>query len=172
MDVQIRPPETRKVDLSVEEERQLARRIGVAWKELRRGAAMSMLRDHLFGVGKDALEPGQVDTLDLLVLKDEWRMSELADALRVDPSTATRAVQRLERTGLAERHPSTADGRVVMVSSTALGTRRHEAIEARRRETLATMLGPFTVEERRELAELLDRFVVALDDFASELEPS
>src|SRR5690349_17583506 len=170
MDLQTRPAEPAQIDLSVDEERQLARRIGVAWKELRRGAAMAMLRDHLFDVGKDALEPGQVDTLDLLVMRPEWRMSALAEALRVDPSTATRAVQRLERVGLAERHPSTADRRVVMVSPTALGIRRHAAIEARRRETLATMLGAFSLDERRLLAELLDRFVESLDEFTADLD--
>ena len=94
-----------QVDLTLEDERLAALHIGTAWKELRRGAAMSILRDHMFGAGKDALEPGQVDTLDLLVQQPAWRMSDLADALRVDPSTATRAVQRLERSGLAERCP-------------------------------------------------------------------
>ena len=44
-----------------------------------------------------------MDTLDLLVQQPAWRMSELAEALRVDPSTATRAVQRLVRAGLADR---------------------------------------------------------------------
>ena len=67
---------------------------------------MVALRDHLFGAGEDALEPGQVDTLDLLVQQPAWRMTDLADALRVDPSTATRAVQRLVRAGLAERGQS------------------------------------------------------------------
>src|SRR5204862_6141795 len=90
----------RGVDLGDEEQLALALRIGTGWKELRRGAAMGVLRDHLFGAGADALEPGQVDTLELLVNKDAWRMSELADALRVDPSTATRAVQRLVKAGL------------------------------------------------------------------------
>jgi DNA-binding MarR family transcriptional regulator len=85
--------------LTPEEERELSQRIAAAWKELRRGAAMAAGRDHLFGAGADALEPGQFDTLELLVQRDGWRMSEMADALRVDPSTATRAVQRLLKTG-------------------------------------------------------------------------
>jgi DNA-binding MarR family transcriptional regulator len=158
-----------RVDLSVQEELELARRIGTAWKELRRGAGMTVVRDHLFGVGKDALEPGQVDTLDLLAHQGAWRMSDLADALRVDPSTATRAVQRLERAGLGERHPSPDDGRVVLVSATRLGLRRHDAIECRRRETLGTMLAAFTHDERVQLAELMTRLVESLDDFAERL---
>jgi DNA-binding MarR family transcriptional regulator len=159
------------VDLTVDEERELARRIGTAWKELRRGAAMSVLRDHLFGAGKDALEPGQVDTLDLLAREPAWRMSDLADALRVDPSTATRAVQRLERAGLAERRPSPDDGRVVIVSATALGLQRHDAIDERRRASMSTMLAVFDLDERRDLAELMDRLVASLDALAEGLLP-
>ena len=91
------------VDLGVGEEREIAIRIGTAWKELRRGAAMVAVRDYFFAADEDSLEPGQMDTLDLLAQQPAWRMSELAEALRVDPSTATRAVQRLVRAGLAER---------------------------------------------------------------------
>jgi DNA-binding MarR family transcriptional regulator len=157
------------VDLLDDEERQVAARIGHAWKELRRGAAMAVLRDHLFGAGDDALEPGQVDTLDLLVQQEAWRMSDLADALRVDPSTATRAVQRLLKAGLAERQQSREDGRVVMVTATPSGFARHAAIAARRRTSMATMLTSFDEDERRRLAELMERLVAALDGFAGEI---
>jgi DNA-binding MarR family transcriptional regulator len=158
-----------QVDLSDEAERAAAMRISTAWKELRRGAAMSVLRDRLYGAGRDALEPGQVDTLDLLVQREAWRMSDLADALRVDPSTATRAVQRLERARLAVRVPSPDDGRVVMVSATAEGIERLAAIDAGRRESLSSILAPFTAAERQELAELMSRLVDSLDAFAARL---
>jgi len=150
-------------------ERELAVRITASWKEMRRGAAMAALRDHLMGVGPDALESGQVDTLDLLVKRDAWRMSDLADALRVDPSTATRAVQRLVRVGLAERRASEEDGRVVMVTATTTGRERHRVIAQRRRALMADMLAAFEPDERRQLADLMDRFVAALDDIVSTL---
>src|SRR5215212_358663 len=146
-------------DLRNDEDRELAARIGTAWKEMRRGAAMSVLRDQLFGIGSDALEPGQYDTLELLVQRPAWRMGDLADALRVDPSSATRAVQRLVRDGLAERAASADDGRVVMVSATPRGRDRHHAIARRRRELMAAILAAYQPDERRTLAELLDRFV-------------
>src|SRR3954451_25371811 len=69
-------------------------RIGAAWRELRR-ASTQALRPLLFGTGPDALELGQVGTLDLLALHGPVRMRDLAEALRVDASTATRAVARL-----------------------------------------------------------------------------
>jgi DNA-binding MarR family transcriptional regulator len=143
-----------------------AARIGHAWRELRRGAAMSALRPLLFGDGAEALEPGQVDTLDLLVREESWRMSALAEALRVDPSTATRAVQRLARLGLAERAGSSHDGRVVLVRASEAGRARHSAIVRHRRQLLDAVLGRFDPDERAQLADLLERMVGAIDDYA------
>jgi DNA-binding MarR family transcriptional regulator len=153
--------------LNPDEERALDTRIGVAWKELRRGAGMAALREHLFGFGDDALEPGQYDTLELLVQRDAWRMSELAEALRVDASTATRAVQRLLRIGLAERHPFEEDGRVVMVTATPAGRSRFEAISSSRWAFMSRVVCEFDLEERLQLASLLERLVAAVDRVAS-----
>jgi DNA-binding MarR family transcriptional regulator len=157
------------VDLGIPEEAELALRIGTAWKELRRGAAMVAVRDYFYVADEDAIEPGQMDTLDLLVQQPGWKMSELAEALRVDPSTATRAVQRLVRDGLADRGPAADDGRVVLVSVTDHGRDVHTAIAARRRGSLARMLGEFDAAERRQLADLLERLVLALDHLAVDL---
>lgn len=162
-----RPP----VDLSDPTQREIALRVGRAWKEMRRGAGTSVLRDHFFGVGADALEPGQMDALDLLVQRDAWRMGDLADALRIDPSSATRAVQRLVRAGLAERSASPGDKRVVMVSATQAGHQRHAAAARRRSEALARILAAYDPAERATLVDLLERFVDAIDQLVAELGP-
>jgi DNA-binding MarR family transcriptional regulator len=151
-------------------DRDVAVRVGRAWRELRRGASTGALRDHLFGTGPDAIEPGQMDTLDLLVQLPAWRMSDLADALRVDPSTATRAVQRLERIGLAERRPSEADGRVVMVSCTGAGRDRHTQLADLRARMMHQLLAAFDADEQAQLAALLERFVAALDELVAGLD--
>lgn len=144
-------------------------RIGFAWRELRRGAATSALRDYFFGTGDDALEPGQMDTLDLLAQADDWRMGDLATALRVDPSTATRAVQRLVRVGLAQRDACSEDGRVVKVRITAAGRSRHEEAAARRSQVMERLLAEFDPAEQETLAALLERFVAALDRLVDDL---
>lgn len=146
---------------------EVAVRIGRAWRDLRRGASMSSLVDYIFGAGECALESGQMDTLDLLVQQDAWRMGDLAEALRVDPSTATRAVQRLERTGLAERSTNRDDRRVVMVSATEAGVRRHAQASERRQDLMRSIMSAFDESERGELAELFEKFVDALDEFVS-----
>lgn len=162
-----RPP----VDLTDPVQRELAVRVGRAWKEMRRGAGTSVLRDHFFGVGADALEPGQMDALDLLVQREAWRMGDLAEALRIDPSSATRAVHRLVRAGLAERSTSADDKRVVMVSATPAGRERHAAAARRRAEALARILAAYEPDELVELVELLERFVEAIDQLVAELSP-
>ena len=151
-------------------QRELALRVGRAWRDMRRGASMGSPMDYLFGKGDDALETGQMDTLDLLVTQDAWRMGDLADALRVDPSTATRAVQRLERAGLANRCGGSDDKRVVMVSATEQGRRRHDEALTRRQALLARIMESYDRDEWPALAEFLERFVGALDDFVVEVK--
>jgi DNA-binding MarR family transcriptional regulator len=155
------------------EERDNALRVGRAWRELRRGASMGKLIEYFFGVGDDALEFGQMDTLDLLVQQPGWRMGDLAEALRVDPSTATRAIQRLEKFGLATRCSSTDDKRVVFVSATESGRKRHADAAARRQELLIHIMSTFDHDEFGELSAYLDRFVGSLDQFVAQLnQPS
>lgn len=106
-----------------------------------------------------------MDTLDLLALQPAWRMAELADALRVEPSTATRAVQRLVNAGLAERIPNPDDGRVVQVEITQAGRDVYDAVAARRGELLTFILKQYGRDELPVFADMLERFVVAIDAF-------
>ncbi|MGH9134193.1 MAG: MarR family winged helix-turn-helix transcriptional regulator [Ilumatobacteraceae bacterium] len=158
------------VDLSDPIEADTAFRIAMAWREFRRCASTPTLRYQFFGSSDDALEQGQMDTLDLLLVHEGWQMSELAAALRVDPSTATRAVQRLVNDGLAERRQSPRDGRVVLVYPSAEGKRRHADVSRRRVDALCRILSAFDAGERAQLADLLGRFVDAFDELRDELD--
>jgi DNA-binding MarR family transcriptional regulator len=157
------------VDLHQREMYELAVRIGASWVQIRRGAAMGALRDYLLGTGDNALEQGEMDSLDLLARQPSWRMSDLAEALRIDPSTATRAVQRLVISGLATRSTHDDDGRVVMVEITDAGRSRHADVGARRGQLMTHMLGAFEPDERPVLADMLERFVSAVDEFVNDL---
>lgn len=157
--------------LSARQRRELGLRIALAWREIRRGASTGPLREFLYRTDSPAggdngqIELGQMDTLDLLAQRPAWRMSELADALRVEPSTATRAVQRLERSGLAARRADAGDGRVVMVEITPLGVDVHQTVSARRVELLAHILGQYSPDELPVFTDMLERFVTAVDSF-------
>jgi DNA-binding MarR family transcriptional regulator len=165
-------PRPKSLDAIDPAQREVAARVGRAWRELRRGASMSALMDYLFGKGDDALESGQMDTLDLLITRDAWRMGDLADGLRVDPSTATRAVQRLERVGLATRAVGADDKRVVMVAATEHGRERHAEAMMRRQTLLCNIMDWYDPAEWETLADFLERFVGALDGFVEQVGDS
>jgi DNA-binding MarR family transcriptional regulator len=146
-----------------------AARIGRAWRELRRGPSTAILTEHLFGrPGEpDSVEPGHLDILDLLAVRDERRMSDLATALRVDPSTVTRTLQRMEAAGLAQRAPAAADGRVVTVQLTDRGRQLHATVAARRTALMIGILESFAPEERDQLVGLVERFVDSLEAYVA-----
>lgn len=143
----------------------LAVRIALAWREIRRGASTGPLRHFLYGIDDEAIEQGQMDTLDLLAIQESWRMSELAEALKVEPSTATRAVQRLVKDGLAQRRPSKVDGRVVKVEITDAGREVHRVVAERRTQLFTHILANFGHAELPVLADVMERFVRSVDEF-------
>ena len=148
-----------------------ATRIVRAWRELRRGAAAGSLRDHLLGVDGARLDQGQLDALEILHGHDDgWRMSEFADALRVDPSTATRAIDRLESQGLAERSTDASDRRIVIARATPAGQRLLATLQGLRASGMEQLLSAFEPHEREQMADLMERFVAAMDTLVGEID--
>ena len=150
------------IDFGVDLNRETAMRIGRVWREIRRGAANNKLRGLIFENEEFTIEPGQFDTLEQIVFHDTMRMGDLADAMHIDPSTATRAVQRLIKDGLAERVDHEGDGRVVVVGPTDLGRRVFESVVERRKQMVVRVMEQFDREEWGVLADILERFNQAL----------
>jgi DNA-binding MarR family transcriptional regulator len=140
---------------------QVYMRISDTWRELRRGLATRAYKDLLFG----GLDHAQVDVVDVLSERAEWRMSDLAVALRVERSTMTRAIDRLERSGLAQRRTvlGAADGKSVRVRLTRGGKALHKTIAANREKLVMRMLDDFDVEEVERLADLMSRLVAGYE---------
>lgn len=140
-------------------------RIGTAWKELRRGASMLELRQLMYGgrAGTEPLDVALGDALDAIIEHEPVRMGDLADALRVDASTATRTVARLADAGLVTRVECADDRRVVQVKATALGRRRQAAMVQSATQALDEITGVFDDDERAQLATLMERLVASLD---------
>ncbi|HEY5664492.1 MAG TPA: MarR family transcriptional regulator [Ilumatobacter sp.] len=148
-----------------------ARRIALAWRELRRGASGAALRRHLLGPDAPSLEQAQLDALEILASRPAgWRMSLFADALRLDPSTATRAVNRLEQLGLAERTTDRRDRRVVIATATAAGSAMVRRVTRLRALGMERLLEPFDDDERERFADHLERFVASIDQLIHELD--
>jgi DNA-binding MarR family transcriptional regulator len=138
------------------------RRIVFAWREMRRGVAMGAYRDLLF----EGLELSALDALDLLVAHDRLRMIEFANALRIEKSTATRALDRHESAGLAERvtvaNPNAR--RSVIVRITKKGRLLQAKMVRRRVQLLRLMTRRFSGEEVIVLGDLLERLVAGIDE--------
>jgi DNA-binding MarR family transcriptional regulator len=124
---------------------------------------MQAMRERLYG---ELLDPSQVDALDVVVAEGACRMRRLAEVLRIDASTATRTVDRLERAGLVARGAADGDGRAVLVRPTAAGRALHARLNARRRAMLLEVLSGFDAAEREQLAGLLERLVAGVDRYA------
>jgi DNA-binding MarR family transcriptional regulator len=145
-------------------------RIALAWRELRRGASGPQLRRHLLGPNGPDLEQAQIDALEVLTASPNGLpMSDFADAMHVDPSTATRAIERLERLGLAERAQADDDRRFVRARATAEGTRTMSRITRLQSVGMERLLADFGESEREEFASYLDRFVDSIDRLVAEL---
>jgi DNA-binding MarR family transcriptional regulator len=120
-----------------------------------------------YAYGPDpSIEPGQRDVLWYLTLRfpDGYAMNELAAALRIDPSTATRAVDKLEKRGFVTRSAATSDKRVLVVHVTEDGIklmREHSFRASKRwRAALHAAIGP---DKLGTLADGLERLVQGME---------
>ena len=113
-------------------------------------------------------EPGSLSTFQWLTLarladQGPVRLGSLADALGTTDATASRTVDVLEASGLAERRDDPGDARGVIVAATTDGT----AEVRRRRRTLVSLagraLGDLTPAEAQRVTAALIELQVLLD---------
>lgn len=102
----------------------------------------------------------------LVALRDEgpMRTGELARHFRLDKSTVSRHIARLEGAGLVETRPDLHDRRCAQLHTTPLGNQRVDEIRAARREPLRRVLDGWSDRDRDQLASLLHRLNVAMNE--------
>ncbi len=128
------------------------------------------MRAHLLGPDGPKLEQAQTDALEIIAAhRDGIRMSDFADAMHVDPSTATRAVDRLVKLGLAERRQIDDDRRYVQAIATEQGVDTVRRIRKLRTMAMRRILEPFDDHELEEFASYLERFVATIDELLDDL---
>lgn len=108
-------------------------------------------------LGNLGLYPGQELLLMRLWESDGQSQSDLAHGLRLDASTVTRTVQRLERQGLVHRGASLTDGRSVIVRLTEAGRRLQGPVEDAWSELEAQTTRGMSERQRTEVLRLLRR---------------
>jgi DNA-binding MarR family transcriptional regulator len=123
-------------------------------------ALVAVAARSLASLGEDVTLP-QFRALVVLATRGPQRLAELAQALGVDPSTATRMCDRLVRKSLVHRRRTNDDRRGVRISLAPAGRELVEQVTARRRAEIAAVLSRLDESECRDVLLALRSFARA-----------
>jgi DNA-binding MarR family transcriptional regulator len=101
------------------------------------------------------LTPSQSRALRVIGDGDGTRVSDLAEALRIAPRSATEVADSLEARGLVERAPDPDDRRAVRLRATAAGRAIRDEVAVARAADAQAFFGRLAGEDRATLARLL-----------------
>ncbi|WP_233257492.1 MarR family winged helix-turn-helix transcriptional regulator [Promicromonospora sp. AC04] len=161
---------TKEGTLMIERRVPSAREAAEAWESLFRAQVTVMRRllaDDIWG----DLSMREYDVLFTLALAPEetLRLRELNENILMAQSSLSRMVERLEKRGLVQRHPSPDDGRGVLVSLTEEGSMIQKELGRRHVRSIAHYVGPaLDAEDLAQLRQLTDALRGAqadIDDF-------
>lgn len=112
----------------------------------------------------EQLEVDRAEYLLLRTLDDlgPSTIGALADSLGLDPSTVGRQVAVLEQSGWAVRIEDPGDRRRTIVETTSAGRAAMRRTSRERRRRTRQMLGDWTEEDLRSLAEMFGRYNAAV----------
>jgi DNA-binding MarR family transcriptional regulator len=108
----------------------------------------------------------QYRALVVLASRGKQGGSELADALGVQPSTATRLCDRLVAKGFMRRETSRQSGREITLTVTPAGRTLVRAVTARRRREVNRIVERLPADDRIRLRAALDTFAAAAGEMA------
>lgn len=109
----------------------------------------------------DTLTIAQFRTLVILSTRGPSKIAALAEALTVQPSTATRMVDRLVAAGLIDRRLNPDSRRELIIELTPRGHEIVTAVTDRRREEIAALVARMPNEDRSGLVRALTAFSAA-----------
>ena len=118
------------------------------------GSNYHRMRELLDGLG---LYKGQPPVLHALWEQNGMTQSELAETLNRSPSTITKTVQRMERSGFVERRPDPHDERVSRVHLTEAGRQIQSDVEVVWHTLATETFAGFNEEELATLYSMLRR---------------
>ena len=107
--------------------------------------------------------PQQAETLQLIAERGAISTSSLAAALGIDPSTASRNLAGLERSGFISRKKGADDGRQTDVRLTPRGKRAAEAATDGSTQTIAALLEKVSRNDRARVIEALEALAKAVE---------
>src|SRR5450432_3425018 len=107
--------------------------------------------------------PQQAETLQLIAERGAISTSSLATALGIDPSTASRNLAGLERSGFISRKKGADDGRQTDVRLTPRGKRAAESATEGSSATIAALLEKVPRTDRQRVIEALESLARVVD---------
>jgi DNA-binding MarR family transcriptional regulator len=110
---------------------------------------------------EDTITLPQFRMLVILDSRGPMKLSSLAELLDVNPSTATRMVDRLVATEMIARQSNPATRREVVAELTDEGRRVVRGVTRRRRAAIGKIVAKMSEDERRGLVEALTAFTEA-----------
>lgn len=116
----------------------------------------------------DAISLPQFRILVVLAARGQQKVTELAAALGVNPSTASRAVDRILEAGLVDRQTNPRSRREVHIRLTKAGERVVRTVTRRRREEIAQIVARMPRTHRAGLVRALNAFSQAGGELPAE----
>ncbi|MCZ2822830.1 MULTISPECIES: MarR family winged helix-turn-helix transcriptional regulator [unclassified Modestobacter] len=101
------------------------------------------------------LSPHQARALRVVCSRDGVRLSELAEALRIAPRSATEVADGLQERGLVERAADPADRRAVRLTPTEAGRRVQREVDDARAADSHELFARLSAADRAELERIL-----------------
>ena len=132
------------------------------------------LNAHAIAASGLRIEPAGMHVLGRLATLGPVRLTELAAALGLDPSSVSRQVTAVERAGYVVREADPDDGRATRLVLTEKGHRAVDLVQAKRAQALTVLTPGWTATDLEELATRLARLNTDLSEhghlLAAELE--
>ena len=115
------------------------------------------LNSHAIAASGLRVEPAGMHVLGRLETLGPVRLTELAAALGLDPSSVSRQVTAVERAGFVVRESDPDDGRATRLVLTEKGHRAVALVQQKRAQALTVLTPTWTAAELKELADRLAR---------------
>ena len=97
------------------------------------------------------------------------RASDLAELVCADPSTVSRQVSSLVKSGLLERRSDPDDGRASILVPTALGLEKVEAYGRRRAAVMQPVIADWSAQDRIDLLRLIRKYTEGIESRREEI---
>lgn len=111
---------------------------------------------------------GQGRTLDILAQNGEMTQKELAEALRIRPSSVSELISKLEMKGYVKRTINEEDKRSFSISLAPEGEKAAQEAAEQMNSRLEPLFAPLTDEEQEQLSTLMGKLIAGMDDGADD----